>query len=229
MFHVIHTHDRVSDRLVKAFADHDVATVHEALGRRGAMGAVIKPLYPGMHVCGTALTVRGQAADNLMLHKAIDVVSPGEVLVVDMGGWEGGPWGDLMSVAAKARRCGGLVIDGYVRDGQTIREHGFDVFARGLSVKGTAKESLGLINHPVSCGGVIVEPGDLVLGDDDGVCVVPAGEAEEVLEKADRRREDERVNRERFARGETLWSMAGFQEAAVAKGLREEPVNGEER
>ncbi|TDC96114.1 4-carboxy-4-hydroxy-2-oxoadipate aldolase/oxaloacetate decarboxylase, partial [Nonomuraea deserti] len=139
---------------------------------------------------------------------------------------EGGPWGDLMSVAAKARECAGLVIDGYVRDGAVIREHDFDVFARGLSVKGTSKENLGLVNHPVSCGGVIVEPGDLILGDDDGVCVVPKADAAYVLERATIRLQEEQRSRARFAQGETLWSTAGFQETAVAKGLREEPVSG---
>lgn len=228
MFHVIRNYDRVPPALVRAYADLDVATVHEARGKRGAMAAAIKPIHPGMRVCGTALTVRSQPGDNLMLHKAIDIVSPGEVLVVDMTGWEGGPWGDLMSVAAKARGCGGLVIDGYVRDSETIRAHGFNVFSRGLSVNGTFKEAIGLINHPVSCGGVIVAPGDLILGDDDGVCVVPKGEAEAVLEQAKARVEDELVSREQFARGETLWNLAGFQKLAEAKGLREEPVTGEE-
>jgi 4-hydroxy-4-methyl-2-oxoglutarate aldolase len=224
VFHVIRNYERVPSPLVLAYADLDVATVHEAGGKRGALAAGIKPIHPGMRVCGTALTVSCQPGDNLMLHKAIDIVSPGEVLVVDMAGWEGGPWGDLMSIAAKTRGCGGLVIDGYVRDSETIREHGFNVFSRGLSVKGTFKEDLGLVNHPISCGGVIVEPGDLVLGDADGVCVVPRAAADSVLEQARARVADEHASRERFARGETLWDLAGFQQLAVAKGLREEPV-----
>jgi 4-hydroxy-4-methyl-2-oxoglutarate aldolase len=226
VFHVIRNYERVAPPLVEAYAGLDVATVHEAGGKQGAMAAVIKPIHPGMRVCGTALTVRSQPGDNLMLHKAIDIVSPGEVLVVDMAGWEGGPWGDLMSVMAKARECAGLVIDGYVRDSATIRDLGFDVFARGLSVKGAFKEDLGQVNHPVSCGGVIVNPGDLVLGDDDGVCVVPRAEAEAVLKLARARVEEEHRSRERFAAGETLWTLAGFQELATAKGLREEPVAG---
>lgn len=229
MFHVIRNYERVAESVVRGFVDLDVATVHEALGKRGAMAAAIKPIYAGMRVCGTALTVRSQPGDNLMLHKAIDIVSPGEVLVVDIGGWEGGPWGELMSVMAQTRRCGGLVIDGYVRDGATIRKHGFDIFARGLSVNGTYKENLGLINHPVSCGGVIVEPGDLVLGGDDGVCVVPKAEAKTVLERAIARLEDEGRSRERFARGETLWDLGGLQAVAAAKGLREESIEGEGR
>lgn len=229
MFHVIRNYERVSGSIVEEFSGIDVATTHESMGKRGAMDAAIKPIYAGMRVCGTALTVRSQPGDNLMLHKAIDIVAPGEVIVVDIGGWEGGPWGDLMSVMARARGCAGLVIDGYVRDGESIRAHGFDVFARGLSVNGTYKENLGLINHPISCGGVIVEPGDLVLGDDDGVCVVPKAEAKVALEQASARLADEGRDRERFARGETLWNLGGFQAVAAAKGLREEPVDGEGR
>jgi 4-hydroxy-4-methyl-2-oxoglutarate aldolase len=224
VFHVIRNYERVPGSVASRFADIDVATVHEALGKRGAMAAAIKPIYAGMRVCGPALTVRSQPGDNLMLHKAIDIVSPGEVLVVDIGGWEGGPWGDLMSVMAQARGCGGLVIDGYVRDGRTIRAREFNVFARGLSVNGTSKENLGLINHPVSCGGAIVEPGDLVLGDEDGVCVVPKAEANAVLERATARLAEEGLSRERFARGDTLWDLGGLRAVAAAKGLREEPI-----
>jgi 4-hydroxy-4-methyl-2-oxoglutarate aldolase len=229
VFHVIRNYERVPPSLVQAYADLDVATVHEAGGRQGAMAAAIKPIRPGMRVCGTALTVRSQPGDNLMLHKAIDIVSPGEVLVVDIAGWEGGPWGDLMSVMAKARGCVGLIIDGYVRDSTAINALGFDIFARGLSVKGTVKEALGQVNHPISCGDAIVHPGDLVLGDDDGVCVVPRTQAETVLKLARARMEEERRSRERFASGETLWSLAGFQELAATKGLREEPVAGGEQ
>jgi 4-hydroxy-4-methyl-2-oxoglutarate aldolase len=223
VFHVVRGYERVSEAVVAAYAELDVATVHEARGKQGAMIAAIKPLFAGMRVRGTALTVRCQPGDNLMLHKAIDIVSPGEVIVADVSGWEGGPWGDLMSVMAKARGCAGLVIDGYARDGQAIRDHGFDVFARGLSVNGTFKEDLGLVNHTISCGGVVVEPGDLVLGDDDGVCVVSKYDAEQTLERAIARVDEERAIRARFAKGETLWSLKDYQRLAVAKGLREEP------
>ena len=222
MLHVIRTYERVPDAVVTAYGDLDVATVHEARGKQGALAAAIKPIYPGMRVLGTALTVRCHPGDNLMLHKALDILRAGEVVVVDIGGWEGGPWGDLMSVIAKARDCAGLVIDGYVRDGEAIKADQFSVFARGLSVNGTFKTALGLINHPISCGGVIVAPGDLVIGDDDGVCIVPRIDAESVLALARARQEDERQSRERFAKGETLWGVAGLQALAEELGLREE-------
>lgn len=224
MFHVIRNYKRVPEALVRTYAELDVATVHEAAGKQGSMAAVIKPIHAGAQLCGTALTVRCQPGDNLMLHKAIDIVGPGEVLVVDMAGWEGGPWGELMSLMAKARGCVGLVIDGYVRDSKAIDALGFDVFARGVSVRGTFKEDLGLINHPVSCGSVIVHPGDLVRGDDDGVCVVAREHAASVLRMAKAREEEECLTREQFASGETLWDLAGFQAVAAEKGLREEPV-----
>jgi 4-hydroxy-4-methyl-2-oxoglutarate aldolase len=156
MVHVIHRHARVAPQLVDAFADIGVATVHEAHDKGGAMAAAIKPLAAGMRVCGPALTVKLQPGDNLMLHKALDIVGPGEMLVVDIDAWEGGPWGELMTIIAGARGVAGLVIDGFVRDVTAIARLGFPVFARGSSIKGAFKQELGLLNHPVSCGGVIV-------------------------------------------------------------------------
>lgn len=221
MVHVIHARDRVPADVVKGFAGRSVATVHEAQEKRGAMVAAIKPIYPGMTVLGTALTVQCQAGDNLMLHKAIDMVHEGEVIVCDVGGWEGGSWGEMMAVAAKARGCAGLVIDGYVRDGAAIRSHGFGVFARGLSVKGTFKQDVGFVNHPISCGGVVVRPGDLVLGDDDGVVVVAAQEAAEVLRLSCERDAGEDESRKTFAQGHSPWQLNGWDEVAKARGLTE--------
>jgi 4-hydroxy-4-methyl-2-oxoglutarate aldolase len=222
MLHVIHRHDRVAPQLVDAFADIGAATVHEAYDKRGAMAAAIKPLAPGMRVCGPALTVKLQPGDNLMLHKALDIAASGDVLVVDIDGWEGGPWGELMTVIARARGLAGLVIDGFVRDTTAITRLGFPVFARGSSVKGTFKEDLGLLNHPVSCGGVIVQPGDLVAGDDDGVCVVARQDAEQVLASALARERDEDELRKQFAAGASLWDVADLARVAHVRGLRED-------
>src|SRR5829696_750678 len=222
MNHVIRSRDRVSPELVEAFARLDIATVHEAQEKRGVMRATIRAVAPGVRLCGTALTVKSQAGDNLMLHKAIDIVEPGEVLVVDVEGWEGGPWGELMTVSAQARGCAGLVIDGFVRDSAAIRSTGFPVYARGTSIKGTFKQALGWVNHPISCGGVTVRPGDLVLGDDDGVCVVAQEDAEAVLHASRAREHEERVLLERLAAGETIWGTAGLDAVADAAGLREE-------
>lgn len=223
-YHVVRTYARVEPGLVEQFREVGVASVHEAQEKRGAMDAGIKPIYPGLRLLGTALTVRCQPGDNLMLHKALDIVQPGEVIVCDIGGWQGGPWGELTTVSALARGCSGLVIDGFVRDGRRIRELAFPVFSRGLSVNGTFKEHIGLVNHPISCGGVIVRAGDLLLGDDDGVCVVQREAAPHVLEKVRQRDELEARLRSRFEAGETFWSVSGFGELARSKGLVEEPL-----
>jgi 4-hydroxy-4-methyl-2-oxoglutarate aldolase len=229
MFHVIRNYRRVDRELVEAFAGLEVATVHEAYGKRGALAAAIKPLTASMRLCGPALTAELHAGDNLILHKALDIASPGDVLVVDAAGWEGGPWGELMTVIAQAHHLGGLVIDGFVRDITLIQKLGFPVFARGSSVKGTFKEDLGLLNHPVSCGGVSIQPGDLVLGDEDGVCAVAVDDAEEVLVAARARDDQEVVLRRRFAAGETLWEVAGLEAVGEARGLVEEATAEGER
>jgi 4-hydroxy-4-methyl-2-oxoglutarate aldolase len=159
-----------------------------------------------------------------MLHKAVDILQPGEVIVCDHAGYEEGPWGELLSISALARSCAGLVIDGYVRDGAAIQERGFSVFARGLSIKGTVKESLGLINHPISCAGVIVHPGDLILGDADSVCVVERERAEEILQLSQERDQKELKQAKLLQEGKTIWQLSNFDELARAKGLLEEPL-----
>jgi 4-hydroxy-4-methyl-2-oxoglutarate aldolase len=224
MFHVMHSYRRLERELVDAFSEVAVATAHEAYDKRGAMAAAIKPLRPGMRACGTALTVKLQAGDNLMLHKALDIVAPGDVLVVDVESWEGGPWGELMTVIALARGAAGLVIDGFVRDASEIAQLGFPVFARGSSVKGTFKHALGFVNHPVSCGGVLVEPGDLVFGDEDGVCAVSRRDAAWVLEAARAREREEAALRERFRAGESLWDVGELASVGQARGMTEEPA-----
>jgi 4-hydroxy-4-methyl-2-oxoglutarate aldolase len=130
----------------------------------------------------------------------------------------------LMTVIAQARGCRGLVIDGYVRDSTAIRATGFPVFARGTSIKGTFKQALGWVNHPISCGGVTVRAGDLLIGDNDGVCVVARDDAEWVLEAAHARASEETALRTRFVASETLWSVAELGAVAHAAGLREEPI-----
>jgi 4-hydroxy-4-methyl-2-oxoglutarate aldolase len=222
MFHVIRNYRRVDPEVVDDFAALEVATVHEAYDKGGALAAAIKPLAPSMRLCGPALTARVHPGDNLILHKALDIARPGDVLVVDADGWEGGPWGELMTVIAQARGLRGLVIDGFVRDVSAIQQLGFPVFARGSSVKGTFKEDLGLLNHPVSCGGVVIAPGDLVLGDEDGVCAVPRETTAQVLAAARARDADEARLRKRFAAGETLWDIAGLAAVGAARGLTEE-------
>lgn len=166
------------------------ATLHEAMGRKGALPAVIKPVAPAMSICGSALTVEAKPFNNINIHRAIYRAAPGDVLVVSVGnGLEAGYFGEIMAHAAAARSLGGLVIHGGVRDGVLLEEIGFPVFATGLAIRGTLKEEGGSIGRPIIIGDVTVRPGDLVVGDRDGVVVVPRGEIEAAL-SASRARED---------------------------------------
>jgi 4-hydroxy-4-methyl-2-oxoglutarate aldolase len=211
---------RPSAELIKALQGHDAATLHEALGKRGAMPFYIKPLYHGMKVCGPAITVDVAPGDNLMIHYAITLAQPGDVLVVDAKGFtEGGPWGDLMTTAAMTKGIVGLVIDGCVRDAQTIHDMGFDVFARGTSMKGTSKSLPGSVNVPIVCASVAVHPGDIVVGDDDGVVVIPEDEAAGVLERARKREADEQVKRHDIRNGKSTIELLGVAPLLKSMGI----------
>ncbi len=208
---------RVDTALIERIRAFSTATVHEAFGRRGALDPGIKPVSPEMKLCGPAVTVRCHPGDNLMLLKAIDVAQPGDVLVADMGLADEGPWGELTTMAAKIRHLGGLVMNASVRDVDIVRASGFPVFCAGVSVKGTVKSALGTINHPITCGGVAINPGDLVLGDENGVVVVPRTEVEKVADQAEARERKEASYKEGLRRGESLFEMIGLD--AVWKRL----------
>lgn len=181
------------------------STLHEAAGKIGALPSAIKPVHPSFRICGAAVTVQSPPADNLWLHRAIVAARPGDVLVVHVGGhYEAGYWGEVMSQAARARGLAGLVIDGCVRDGAILERFGFPVFARGLCIRGTGKDfdARGWINAPTLFGDVTVQPGDLIVGDTDGVVAIPRARVDEVLAKARQREEDEARIIERLAAGE---------------------------
>jgi len=190
MVHVKKITKKPSPEIVKQFAALSSATVHEASGRKGYVNYRIKALAKGVKVCGPAFTIQCPPGDNLMLHKGLEKAEPGDVLLVTVGGETGygyGYMGGLMVTSAIARQVAGLVIDGCVRDSAEIIEVGFPVFCRGTAIRGTAKAALGVINYPMDFGGAIVHPGDLILGDDDGLVVVSCDECEAVLEKAQKR------------------------------------------
>jgi len=212
MVHVIHTIQRVPIELVIEYKKLSSATVYEASGGRGALSANIKPIAPDMFVCGPAVTVRVRPGDNLMLHKAIYVAQPGDVLVADAEGFtEAGAWGEIMAVAAQARGIAGLVFNGAVRDAQAVTELGFPVFSRGLCIKRTEKISLGPINHTLILDNVTICPGDLILGDRDGVVVVSREDAAVILQASKDREEKERTMKERLRRGNPPWRSSGSQ------------------
>ena len=193
-------------------ARFSAATLHEAMGRRGALPYGIKPIAPGMTLCGPALTVSSPPRDNLMLHRAMYVAEPGDILVVEVGGeYEAGYWGEVMTTAAQQRKIAGLVIDGCVRDGALIQRMGFPVFSRGLSICGTTKEGAGQINHSMTIGEVVIGPGDLIVGDGDGVVVVPREEIASVLAEAEKREDKEkRITRELIS-GKTTLEIYGWR------------------
>jgi 4-hydroxy-4-methyl-2-oxoglutarate aldolase len=207
--------ERVSPEEVKAARGLPSSTLHEAAGRVGAMPFAIKPVHPSFRVCGPAVTVESPAGDNLWLHRAIYLAKPGDVLVVQVGGaYDFGYWGEIMSTAAKLRRLAGLIIDGCVRDLDRLVEIGFPVFARGLCIRGTGKDfgARGWINAPTRFANVTVAPGDLVLGDADGVVSLERGLVPEVLRAARAREAHETKVLARLAAGDTTLSIYGWNE-----------------
>ncbi len=202
MIHVITHIERPSIELIDQFRGIGTATVHEASGRKGAAASAIKPITTGVKLCGPAFTVQCHPGDNLMLHKAIERAQPGDVLVTSVGEYyEAGYWGALMATSAAAKKLGGLAIDGCIRDSAEIVRMRFPVFCRGFCIKGTTKTVLGLINHPILFGGVLVHPGDLILGDDDGIVVVPREECKTVLGNSIQRIEAEKKKEEKLKAG----------------------------
>lgn len=204
---------RTATSVVEAARGLPAATLHEAAGRTGALPSAIKPVERSMKLCGPAVTVHSPPGDNLWIHRALYVAEPGDVLVVyASGGYEYGYWGEIMSAAANARKLGGLVIDACVRDGAILNDFGFPVFSRGLCIRGTGKdtEARGWVNHPILIGNITVHAGDLVLGDTDGVVVVPQASADSVTQAALERERKEATILERIAAGERTLEVYRF-------------------
>lgn len=197
------------------------ATIHEAQGQRGAVDPRIAPLDPSMRLAGPALTVDIRPGDNLMIHYALTKARPGDVLVVDAKAFvDAGPWGDVLTFAAQQIGIAGLVIDGAVRDASQIVEMGFPVFCRGLSIRGTNKHQPGKLNLPLILGGAAVRPGDIVVGDRDGLVVVAADEVPEVIAASAAREQKEAQMRARLAQGATMVELLGLRETLASLGLR---------
>ncbi len=223
MIHVIRRIERPSKEVVDQFRPIGSATVHEASGRKGAVNPAIKPIARGTRICGPAFTVQCHPGDNLMLHKALQRAQPGDILVASVGGYyDAGYWGGLMATAAMARNLGGLAIDGCIRDSAEITKMGFPVFCRGFCIWGTAKNVLGLINHPLIFGGVLVKPGDLILGDDDGIVVVDRAEANAILEQSRRRIAAEEVKAKQLMAGVSSVELNKLDAVFKSLGMIEE-------
>ena len=205
--------DRPAADLVAQAAKIPVATLHEAAGKIGALPAAIKPVAPSFKICGPALTVQSPPADNLWLHRALVVAKPGDVLVVSVGGhYDAGYWGEVMSTMGRVRKLGGLVIDGCVRDGAILEEFGFPVFARGLCIRGTGKDfaARGWINHPLMLDDVVVQPGDLIAGDTDGVVALPRARIGEIIAASHEREAKEQDIIRRLEAGEASLDIYGW-------------------
>lgn len=204
----------IDDALLAKAAAISTATLHEAAGRIGALPHAIKPSAPGFRLCGRAFPVKSPAGDNLWLHRAIYAARPGDILVVDVSGGDAwGYWGEVMSTAAAARKLGGLVIDGGVRDGAVLADVGFPVFSRPLCIRGTGKDfgGAGALNVPIILDGVIVSPGDLIVGDIDGVVSIPAAQAEAAVEASIRRDAGEVEIMARLKAGETTLKIFNLE------------------
>jgi len=223
MVHVRKNIQRPEPATINEFRNLDVATVYEASGRKGYISASIKPITKGVRICGPAFTVQCAPGDNLMLHKALQIAYPGDILVATVGNDpEYGYWGGMMAVSALAKKLGGLAIDGCIRDSAEIIRLGFPIFCRGFSIRGTTKEILGLINYPVNFGNITIYPGDLVLGDDDGMVVVRREECQAVLEKSKKRVEAEKVKSEQLQQGLSSVELNKLQPVFDTLGCVEE-------
>ena len=188
MYDVIKNYPKVSAELVKKFYDtlDESASVNECLKVNGALNHDFRPVWPGTRIVGSAFTVRARAGDNLILHKAITLLKPGDILVVSCDGFleSGGMWGGIMSLAAKTMGCPGMIIDGCIRDTMMMKKIEWWAWSRGVGVKKSTKLTGGQINHPIVIGNVMVNPGDLVFADNDGVVIVPREQAQEVYDLA---------------------------------------------
>ena len=201
----------LSQDRIKEIGSYSAATIHEAMGKQGALPSGIKPINPATRLYGTAYTVQSIPGDNLLLHRAIAAASAGDIIIADVSGfYEAGYWGEIMSVASQARGIAGLVIDGCVRDAIEIEALGFPVFCRGLCIRGTTKHGAGSLNQPISIGDIHIAPGDVIVGDRDGVVVVPATRVEETVAKCAARVEKEQRTMQALREGKTTLEIYGW-------------------